>query len=813
MKRIDVKRRSGAVLPLVAICLVALMAFMALAIDIGMMAVARTQAQSAADVAALAGARTLNGLPGNNVTNATAESREAARSNSILNAQITNAQVTTTQVGIYRYDTAANRFQAVFGSTPASNEAYGAMQVSLTTAQPTFFGKILGVNSLTIGAQATAVHRPRDISVVLDFSGSMRFSSEFNYPSGSSDVQGALNPDDRYPRFGPWIRYQPVSGTNVNPLQRLTAYIDGGGETHAVNNLTVETTNGPPVIDNFMTTIGAGANAFVYNGDLTGSGFNISNTPVCTPTPDTWSSQYASGYVGDRWPQDNRGTSTNPSAANYAKHVADLLNISSVNNGTRNATWESTGYDGINGLNESNTFLGYSMGPAYYGKTFYMWPPDPREDKDWRKRFYRFRSSSSSTKGPVLDDNTALFDSTGRFYAQYNGSTPRYVPDYDNILAWIKSGPQVLPPALRAGRVRYYDEIPDTLPIDWNTGRISGSATLTERFWKEYIDFVIGAGRHNMKKTLTGYPNNNTFGGTTFGSTRITAKSSLYGTSGNPPPYMRYDDCPVHPIGHFWFGPYSMLGFLAVSSNTVSYNWFAGTTYEAQTWQLKAGIQSALEDIRLNHPNDLASLIYFSSHNSYNSARVDMGKDYTRMKNALFYPNSLLNSLGNTSSEMVPYRTASPSSSNPSGFNPANYAGNVPLADGGTNPTMGLMNAYNEFNWVGSATGRNGATKIVILETDGVANQTCNGSLSQVGSTGRYQWSSISNGSGVGNGHPDALNEGITLAWIIAQNESGSNSWPVSFPSGNSRTRKFTAYRARLLDKPKSSSSACFGIR
>src|SRR5436305_4514875 len=98
-------RRDGAVLPLVAICLVALLGFVALAVDVGMMAVARTQAQSAADVAALAGARTLDGKSANNnKAAAEAEAVEAATSNYILAAQITSAQVTTATAGVYRYD-------------------------------------------------------------------------------------------------------------------------------------------------------------------------------------------------------------------------------------------------------------------------------------------------------------------------------------------------------------------------------------------------------------------------------------------------------------------------------------------------------------------------------------------------------------------------------------------------------------------------------------------------------------------------------------------------------------------------------------
>src|SRR5262245_64380790 len=90
-------RREGAVLPLVTICLVGLIAFVALAIDVGMMAVARTQAQSAADIAALAGARTLNGNTGNNVATAIAEAKEAAEANSILASPITDSQVVLVQ--------------------------------------------------------------------------------------------------------------------------------------------------------------------------------------------------------------------------------------------------------------------------------------------------------------------------------------------------------------------------------------------------------------------------------------------------------------------------------------------------------------------------------------------------------------------------------------------------------------------------------------------------------------------------------------------------------------------------------------------
>src|ERR1700719_2854581 len=74
--------RRGSVLPLVAMSAIALIGLLALAIDIGMIAIARSQCQNAADAAAMAGARTINGnvgthynfsaIPGQAVTTATA---------------------------------------------------------------------------------------------------------------------------------------------------------------------------------------------------------------------------------------------------------------------------------------------------------------------------------------------------------------------------------------------------------------------------------------------------------------------------------------------------------------------------------------------------------------------------------------------------------------------------------------------------------------------------------------------------------------------------------------------------------------------
>ncbi|HVK08714.1 MAG TPA: pilus assembly protein TadG-related protein [Gemmataceae bacterium] len=814
-KPLRTSRRDGAVLPLVTISLIGLLAFVALAVDVGLMAVARTQAQSAADVAALAGARTLDGTPGNNRANAEAEAREAARANHILGQGVTVAQVTTVQAGVYKYNTTSLRFVTDFQNPPAGLEAYGAMRVVINADQQTYFGRFLGVNSMKVAAVATAVHRPRDVHISLDFSGSMKFASEYNYPptvSGSIDISGVLNADPRFPRFGPWKLYPLATAGNPNPMQRLERYVDSGGETHAVNNLTVESDNGPPIVQNFQTNAGSpGTNAFVYDGDLTGASFNIANTPVCTPTPEAWGSQYASGYVGDRWPLRAGLGTTNPAVADYARHPADLFNISTVNPATRDAAFELNGYDDARlRAYKNGPLVGYSMGPGYMGKTFYMWPPDPRytagaeptnisatnplQDAggrwiaDWRKRFFLYPSASSGTKGAPMDDNSRLWTTAapvGEWQSQnLTGNPVRYVPNYDAILKWIKSGPQTLPPALRAGRVLYYSAIPDSIPVNWQTGLITSGATDDQRFWKDYIDFVIGAGKHARDKTLAGAGTNNTWNGSDFGTPKITPRALLTGTTR---PYMAYDDVPVHPRQHLWFGPTTMLGFLSVNSNNSDYNWYAGTTYEAQTWQLKAGIKAAIDDIRKNHPNDLAAIGFWSNHNGYNMARVNMGKDYDKMQRVLYYPFSIVNGtggLGNTGSEKRPYAQSNPSTSSPSGISVANYQADVPNGDGGTNPAMGLMVAYNQFNWAGPWKGRKGAAKVVILETDGVANQTCNGTLGALtGAAGRKEWTGISTASSVGNGHPDALDYALSVAHILCNDETGSKPFPTTLPA------------------------------
>jgi Flp pilus assembly protein TadG len=788
--------RSGSILPLLVISLIALMGMIALAVDIGMVAGARTQAQDAADLTALAGARMLNGDTSNssnlnNINTAVSTALDAADNNKILGKAITAGMVTT-KTGIYTYDSTLQRFVASFPGSPGTN-AWSVMDVTLNTTTPTYFGRVFGVNSFNVSAHATAAHRPRDLALILDFSGSMKFGSQSAFFTGDyNDTRGSLNIDSIYPKFG---HYYPMSqralatsttspssnGTSYNPMQRTIVFEDDGGETHAANNLTATADGGPPIIQDFLTS--TKVNAFYQPQS---SGYSATQTPVATPAPDNFQDQSDSPvtYVGDKWPRQNKATS----GTNWAQTLVDyftgtnttLSDTHKINTGLGGGTWEGTTNTNGYGAN----FKGYSMGPGYYGKTFWIWPPDPRwgggskapdpskisttDSKkdtngnyiaDWRKRFFCYPTSSSNGNPDYtrpLDDNSILFDSSGYIQPPKSGNSYRYAVNYKAILAWLINGPQVLPPSLVAGRLVYYDAIPTDIPL---TG-----GDMNQCFWRDYINAVLGIDSNQGARTFYGTET------ASWGTVNITAKTNLYNHGTDPSsPYMQYNDNPIRPRAHFWFGPLTMCMFLT-TDNTGRDNMWPGTCHESHCWQLKAAINSALDDIKNNHPNDWASLIFFSDEDNYATARVPLSRNYSLMKNALFYPFSLLNNLSDTSQQIRPYAYSSSS-------NAITYtgAGDVPNANGGTCPEMGFQVAYNQFSGASGYNGRRGASKVVIFETDGVPNTSNSGTFQNNGAYKSIYTGSIGSTNYEGNNDSGATDPAVAVVTQICALDTASS--------------------------------------
>src|SRR5262249_26288255 len=142
---------------------------------------------------------------------------------------------------------------------------------------------------------------------------------------------------------------------------------------------------------------------------------------------------------------------------------------------------------------------------------------------DWRQRF--FVAVNTATNAPSwVNHNTILFDNTGSgafmkrpgntTTVTENGASVTYDfrVNYAAILYWLTRSPNPFPPTLQAGRLRYYPAIPDgtdrTLNNRWWTTNPS-SLSNDERFWKEYIDFVLGytgTGANTYNRFQNGVP-------------------------------------------------------------------------------------------------------------------------------------------------------------------------------------------------------------------------------------------------------------------------------------------------------------------
>jgi hypothetical protein len=277
---------------------------------------------------------------------------------------------------------------------------------------------------------------------------------------------------------------------------------------------------------------------------------------------------------------------------------------------------------------------------------------------------------------------------------------------------------------------------------------------------------------------------------------------------------MNYRDNPSRPRLNLWFGPQSMLSFITLGTNPVgAANWSAATTHESQSWQLKAGISSAVNDIRNNHPNDCVGMCFFSADTSggtsqskpmFSTPVSPMSQRYTHVRNALFYPASLLMSITDSSSvqgEVRPY-TAS--------FGD-DARGEIPNANGGTDPNSGLAQAYNLLS--PSSTnpkadtnltrrGRRGAAKIVIFETDGVPNCASVTTYNQQGYNSYYSFpTSLPSLTFYGDGSSSAINPALTIVdEIVAPASSSSTTGKSGFTLPNAQARVYAIGYGDLFD-------------
>ena len=214
----------------------------------------KTQCQNAADAAALAGARTLNGSPTPSTSQAQTNALAAASANSALGlnssgkialVHFASTEVSTT-VGTYHYNTAAQTFAPAYSLQTGEN--YNLVNATVSRVVNTaFFAVSAGSGSAAaspaITANAVAAHRPRDVAIVLDFSGSMNNESDlWNCETYLGPYYGySNNVDTVVPTFGHY------SSTNAAIVSTLTS---PGGSC----NLTQSVEGTPAMVNSYYST-------------------------------------------------------------------------------------------------------------------------------------------------------------------------------------------------------------------------------------------------------------------------------------------------------------------------------------------------------------------------------------------------------------------------------------------------------------------------------------------------------------------------------------------------------------------------------
>jgi Flp pilus assembly protein TadG len=195
------RKRRGKIVVLTALLLMFMMGMVAFGVDVGYMALTKTEIQTSTDAAALAGAGEL--------VNGTDAAQAAAL-----------AFLASNKVGGRTMSSANATFE--FGSWNATSQTFTASAntpsaIRLTTFnnnQPLFFGRVLGRNTFNTGAQSVATYQPREISLVLDYSASMAYDSQFRNISLLGQTAVEANLQQIYtqlgsPTFGS-LTYTPV---------------------------------------------------------------------------------------------------------------------------------------------------------------------------------------------------------------------------------------------------------------------------------------------------------------------------------------------------------------------------------------------------------------------------------------------------------------------------------------------------------------------------------------------------------------------------------------------------------------------------
>lgn len=293
--------RRGVVSVLAAILLVGVFAFVAFAVDTGLMTLTQTQMQNAADASALAASQeivgaiydagTLGGSSsiGANST-AVANARDIAEKVALANGVYIDP-LQDVQFGKRSYNEQTGSWNIVWNAEPYNVVKVTARRdqedVSLPDGQlPLSFGWAVAKPAVSMKASAAAFIESRDVVVVLDFSGSMNDDSEFRSLGKLAQADIETNIEAIYNALGPpslggmsfqpqWLVLVGPAATNESQAQVTVTFKDTVASvvsTKDVTQVKLQFTDGSS-----QTFSGS----FGFTGDFAGTGSH-SGKPVKT---------------------------------------------------------------------------------------------------------------------------------------------------------------------------------------------------------------------------------------------------------------------------------------------------------------------------------------------------------------------------------------------------------------------------------------------------------------------------------------------------------------------------------------------------
>jgi len=286
-KRTD---RRGATLVLIALLMVAMLGMVAFAVDLGYITTVKTELQRTVDSGALAGAGMLVEGP----TAATTEVMDFIELNKVGGSDFnfeTGDEGGKPGIGNGTHDEIeieTGNWDPGTKSFVVSNVLPSAIRVQITRSnQPLFFGRVFGREAFSVSAETIAMFQPRDIMLVLDFSGSMNDDSELRsiYSLPQSVIEANLLAI--YNELG-----QPTYGN----MQWTPVYIRSNNDSHVISQLGLNGVPYPYPSGSWNSYVNyVQSSGYIHNagyrrkyGYLTWVNYLLQSKPKSNQTPDLW---------------------------------------------------------------------------------------------------------------------------------------------------------------------------------------------------------------------------------------------------------------------------------------------------------------------------------------------------------------------------------------------------------------------------------------------------------------------------------------------------------------------------------------------